>query len=288
MARIRTIKPEFCTSAQVAECSRNARLLFVLMWMYCDDNGVHPASAKQLRMECFPGDDDMTAPAVQALVDELIEQGLLREYENSGARFWHVSGWKHQRIDKPQPGKYPLPTDPNSSPITGAPPNHSGNAPRTLPPEGKGKEGKGEEGIRGERIGSVATAAPPPRPPAERPPPKTDAIWRAYSDEYHAVYGADPVRNAKVNAQLGNIVDRIGAEDAPLVAAWFVRHRKRWYVEKGHSVECLQKDCEQLRTEWATGRRSTSTAALQADRTQQTGDVFAKLIAEAEGSQRAS
>ena len=134
----------------------------------------------------------------------------------------------------------------------------------------------------------VATAASPPRPPAQRGPSKTDAIWRAYSDEYRAVYGADPVRNAKVNGQLANIVDRIGAEDAPPVAAWFVHHRKRWYVERGHSIETLQRDCEQLRTEWATGRRSTSTAAIQADRTQQTGDVFSKLIAEAEEAQRAS
>lgn len=134
----------------------------------------------------------------------------------------------------------------------------------------------------------LATAALPPRPLAQRAPSKTDAIWRAYSDEYRAVYGADPVRNAKVNGQLANIIDRIGAEDAPPVAAWFVRHRKRWYVEKGHSIESLQRDCEQLRTEWATGRRSTTTAAIQADRTQQTGDVFSKLIAEAEEAQRAS
>jgi len=88
-----------------------------------------------------------------------------------------------------------------------------------------------------------------------------------------------------VNGQLANIVDRIGAEDAPAVAAWFVQHRKRWYVEKGHSVECLQKDCEQLRTEWATGRRSTSTAAIQADRTQTTADVFGELYAEAVAAQ---
>lgn len=297
MARIRTIKPEFCTSAQVAECSKNARLLFVLMWMHCDDNGVHPASAKQLRMECFPGDDDMTAPVVQGLVDELLAQSLLMEYENGGQRYWHVTGWKHQRIDKPQPGKYPTPASPDSYliPADGAEHsrNHSGSIPRTLPPEGKGKEGKGEEGIRREGKGSVATSAAPPRPGVERSPngerqpSKTEPVWTAYADEYRRVYQADPVRNAKVNGQLANIVDRIGAAEAPEVAAWFVHHRKRWYVEKGHSVECLQKDCEQLRTEWATGRRSTSTAALQADRTQQTGDVAAKLIAEAEAGNAA-
>jgi hypothetical protein len=129
--------------------------------------------------------------------------------------------------------------------------------------------------------------AAPPRP-AERPASKTDATWKAYSAAYLRTYGAEPVRNAKVNGQLANVVDRIGGDDAPLVAEWFVHHRKRWYVEKGHSVECLQKDCEQLRTEWATGRRSTSTAALQADRTQTTADVFGELYAEAVAAQEAN
>lgn len=147
MPRIRTIKPEFCVSAQVAECSKNARLLFVLMWMFCDDNGVHPANPKQLRMECFPGDDDMTAAVVTGLVNELLEQKLLTEYENNGQRFWLVSGWKHQRIDKPQPGKYPRYDDAGSVFVRGAFREQSASDTVPLPPDRKGEERKGEEGI---------------------------------------------------------------------------------------------------------------------------------------------
>lgn len=179
MARIRTIKPEFCTSAQVVECSRNARLLFVLMWMFCDDNGIHPANAKQLRMECFPGDDDVTAPVVQGLVDELKAQGLLTEFENNGQRYLSVTGWKHQRIDKPQPGKYPTPSHPDSRICSGLLPEHSENVPGTLPPEGKGREGKGKEGIGGEGSGEQLRAEPlrdSPPPAAESPPSPPPAI----------------------------------------------------------------------------------------------------------------
>jgi hypothetical protein len=147
MPRIRTIKPEFCVSAQVAECSKNARLLFVLMWMFCDDNGVHPANPKQLRMECFPGDDDMTAAVVTGLINELLEQKLLTEYENNGQRFWLVSGWKHQRIDKPQPGKYPRYDDDGSVFVRGAFREQSASDTVPLPPDRKGEERKGEEGI---------------------------------------------------------------------------------------------------------------------------------------------
>ena len=111
MARIRSIKPEFCTSSQVAECSTNARLLFVLLWMFCDDNGVHPANAKQVKISAFPG-DDITSAQILDWIAELLRVGLLGEFEANGAKFWYVTGWKvHQKIDRPQPGRYPLPPE---------------------------------------------------------------------------------------------------------------------------------------------------------------------------------
>lgn len=111
MARIRTIKPEFWVSEQVVDCSPSARLLFVGMWNFCDDYGAHPASARTLKMEVFPG-DDITTAAVKELVDELLKVGLLEEYQAEGKRFWLVTGWHHQKVDKPTQ-KYPFP--PNDS-----------------------------------------------------------------------------------------------------------------------------------------------------------------------------
>jgi hypothetical protein len=46
------------------------------------------------------------------------------------------------------------------------------------------------------------------------------------------------------------------------------------------------KDAEKLRTEWATGNRMTATQADQADKTQTNGDVFGKLIREAQDARR--
>lgn len=135
MARIRTIKPEFFTSQQIAECSTNARLLFVGMWCFCDDQGVHPASCKRLKMEVFPGDDFRTSD-IELMVAELLAVGLIEEFESDGERFWFVTGWaRHQKIDRPN-RKYPCPFD-----------DHSTNDRRMVdeqsPPEGKGKERKG-------------------------------------------------------------------------------------------------------------------------------------------------
>lgn len=100
MPRIRTIKPEFFTSEQVAECSATARLLFIGMWVFCDDGGVHPASLSRLKMEIFPA-DPITVDDLKMLIKELTDRGLIESYAVEGKEFWHVTGWHHQRIDKP-------------------------------------------------------------------------------------------------------------------------------------------------------------------------------------------
>lgn len=111
MPRIRTIKPEFWISEQVTGCCVHARLLFIGLLNFCDDHGVHPAEARRLKMEVFPG-DPVGIKKITRWVDELINAGLLQEFEAQGRRYWFVTGWKHQRIDKSKAiYKYPLPPD---------------------------------------------------------------------------------------------------------------------------------------------------------------------------------
>ena len=133
MARIRTIKPEFWTSEQVVECSPTARLLFIGLWNFCDDAGNHPASAKTIKMQIFPG-DDIPLSSIDGLLQELVNNGLLARYESEGRQYFHVTGWHHQKIEKPS-FKYPKPSFGELS----------ANGRRQSPPgmEGKGEEGKG-------------------------------------------------------------------------------------------------------------------------------------------------
>jgi hypothetical protein len=93
------------------------------------------------------------------------------------------------------------------------------------------------------------------------------------------------VRNATVNGQLANLVNRLGADEAPAVAAFYVRSNNGRYVAAGHSVGMLLMDAEKLRTEWATGRQGTATQAQQADRTQTNLNAFSTLIAEAQAKE---
>lgn len=107
MARIRTIKPEFWTSEQIVECSPTARLLFIGMWNFCDDAGIHPASAMRIKMQIFPA-DGISVSDVEYMLDELLQAGLLIQYEAEGKSYYQVTGWQHQKIDKPN-FRYPSP-----------------------------------------------------------------------------------------------------------------------------------------------------------------------------------
>jgi hypothetical protein len=133
MARIRSIKPEFWTSEQVMECSLNARLMFIGMWNFADDLGRLPLSAKTIKAMIFPS-DDISSETILGMIDELSVNGLLLTYRVEDRDYLQITGWQHQRIDKPQPGKCP-------SPVNG----YSKNVRGTVATERKGEEGKGEE-----------------------------------------------------------------------------------------------------------------------------------------------
>ncbi|NIE73021.1 hypothetical protein F3J45_00885 [Pantoea sp. Ap-967] len=107
MARIRTIKPEFWSSEQVMSCRPMARLLFIGLWNFCDDGGNHPLAARTIKALVFPG-DDITTEEVSALLGELEGAELMRSYWVGGKNYLHISGWKHQKIEKKN-FKYPAP-----------------------------------------------------------------------------------------------------------------------------------------------------------------------------------
>lgn len=91
--------------------------------------------------------------------------------------------------------------------------------------------------------------------------------WRAYKAAYLQKYGEAPTWNAKVAGQLKSFTSRIPKEEAPDVAAFFVTHPNRYYVESMHPVGLLLRDAEKLRTEWATGRQMTGQQAKQGEKT---------------------
>jgi hypothetical protein len=97
MARIRTIKPEFWIDEQLTECSPWARLLFIGLWNFADDQGYVDDKPKRIKAQVFPNDDLDVSP----LLEELVSRGRLVRYDSPVGPVLHIRTWtKHQRVDK--------------------------------------------------------------------------------------------------------------------------------------------------------------------------------------------
>ena len=84
MARIRTIKPEFWTDESIIECSTNARLLFIGMWNFADDEGNIEGAQKSIKARISPADDLQVEP----LLKELEDQNLITRYSVAGKYYY--------------------------------------------------------------------------------------------------------------------------------------------------------------------------------------------------------
>ena len=89
--------------------SRDARLLFVLIWTVVDDEGRCFAEPDDVAKALFPSDFD--APRyMQRWLDELENEGCIERYDVDGVDYLRVRHWhKHQRIYHPTPSYLPPP-----------------------------------------------------------------------------------------------------------------------------------------------------------------------------------
>jgi hypothetical protein len=106
---------------------------------------------------------------------------------------------------------------------------------------------------------------------------QTAETWRAYSEAYADRYGVDPVRNAKVNSQMAQVLQRLGADEAPGVARFYLSHRNSLYVNAKHCTDLLLRDAEKLRTEWATGEVTYRRDAHESDRLASVGGMVERI-----------
>jgi hypothetical protein len=121
MARIRSIKPDFWKSESIARLSMQTRLTFIALWNYVDDNGVGRDNVRLITAEIYPLEEDprATLAHVARSLDELARHGRVTRYTHDEKPYIHVTGWsEHQKIDKPNKKRYPLPTDEGSTVLT--------------------------------------------------------------------------------------------------------------------------------------------------------------------------
>lgn len=108
---------------------------------------------------------------------------------------------------------------------------------------------------------------------------KCRMAWMMYKTAFKERYGIDPIRNARVNTQVKQLVQRLG-EEAALVAEFYVcRVNDSFVVKKTHDLGVLLSSAESYRTQWATGQAMTQTRAQQIDSTQANASAADEAIA---------
>lgn len=177
----------------------------------------------------------------------MVRDEYVRQVRGEGTRFGDEGGPDPARKPSPKTAPKAAPKPSPNPPFGDGPPSPSPSpAPLDLSPP------------------SVAPAAPaapaPPAKPKRVRKPKapedegpTVPVWRAYALTFLEVHGVEPVRNAKVNGQLSQLIDRLGKDDAVQVAAFYVRDPL--YRAKTHPVDLLLRDAEALRARWAKAER---------------------------------
>lgn len=137
----------------------------------------------------------------------------------------------------------------------------------TLPPS------SGEPAASGGLVVLDRIEVPRVEIPADMPGPKdqtckTFKAWANYAMAYRKRYSAWPVWNAKVGGQLGQLVDRLGADVAHHVAAHYLKTSDAAVLRKCHSLNELLVNAESYHTQWVTGQRINGTTARQQERTE--------------------
>jgi len=191
MARIRTIKPEFWTDEKVVALSPMARLLFIGLWNFVDDDGRGEFSPIRMKMQILPAD----SADVSELLGEIRREGLITVYEVEAKEYFSVNGFsKHQKVDHRSTSKCP-------------PPPSSAEFPRVPPPEGKGMEGIKEGNSEAKASGANA-------PATVVPIDAKTALFREGIDTLSAMTGREPY---SLKSQVGRWMKLTGEDCASIL-----------------------------------------------------------------------
>jgi hypothetical protein len=176
--RIRSIKPEFWRSDDIAALDWFDRLLFIGLWSYVDDNGVGRYHLIDICADLFAPDlardSQETLKRVSEGLRRLCDSDMIQVYEADGRKFVFVTNWeKHQRVNHPNTPRYPRPSN-DSQPLLFDSPESLLRVTETL------KTGTGEQGNRGTGEQSKKT------------PAKQVSRFPAYSDDFETFWKAYP------------------------------------------------------------------------------------------------
>ena len=144
--RIRTIKPEFWRSEDIAALSIEDRLLFIGLWSYVEDNGVGRDEPQLIQCDLYPL-DTFTEASVRTHggLMRLSQQGLITRFEGpDGRKYLQINSWdKHQKINRPSKPRFPQYNAENCTLTEGSLSPHCTLTEGSLPEQGTGNREQG-------------------------------------------------------------------------------------------------------------------------------------------------
>ncbi len=111
MARIRTIKPKFFDDVKIGRISRDARLVYIGLWVFADDIGVVVGDTVWLKSKIFPY-DQIQVQQFEKWMNELVINGFICLLSYNGERFIYLPNFtRHQVINKPNTNDLNIPKE---------------------------------------------------------------------------------------------------------------------------------------------------------------------------------
>lgn len=281
MARSRNIKPGFFSNEHLAELDFATRLLFIGMWTEADREGRLEDRPRRLKMALFPADN----VDIEFMLNGLESYGFIRRYMAEGVRAIQIVSWAKHQNPHVKEAKSTIPAEVFEAELdwyeesTVQAPCENSSFPAdslsldslssdSLIPDSLTQDQKPLPVANAQAATNVKVLKP--RAAKEKTPAQiaNAATWDGYTIAYLERYGVEPVRNAKVNAQVAQLVQRLGAEEAPQVAMFYVTINDSFFIRASHDLGLLVARAEGIRTQWLTGRQVNAVTARQMENTQ--------------------
>lgn len=111
MPRIRTIKPKFFDDLKIGKLSRDARLLYIALWVFADDCGVVIGNVTWIKSKVFPY-DQIQVQQLAKWIKELEITGFIYLFSWMQEEFIYLPTFsRHQVINKPNYEDLNVPKD---------------------------------------------------------------------------------------------------------------------------------------------------------------------------------
>ena len=206
--------------------SRDARLLFVLMWTIADDFGRLRGAPRYLASRAFPYDED--APGlVEGWLAELEREGCVRRYVSGDSQYIEIPNWsRHQLVNKPTPSR--LPDPPGAAGADSACQGIAPESPGKPMPRARALDLGPRTMDLGQRTDTRTPSGSCEETRKQPTPQSAQAdVWQGLEDAIRASYGGKRTRHATSGERLawvGNIIRVAGAkardDPAAAIALW--------------------------------------------------------------------